>query len=128
MRNFSSLIILCLLFVGLTSCSINARIKKADKKYAIGEYYEAGEYIVKHIVEYLQKTKRCALTWLLCKPRANEFLIIRKQLMLIKMLYATTIPILLYIFITHRCCNIKASTKMRFSNTIFTCSTILMIM
>ena len=43
MRNFSSLIILCFLFVGLTSCSINARIKKADKKYAIGEYYEAGE-------------------------------------------------------------------------------------
>ena len=25
------------------SCSVNARIKKADKKYAIGEYYEAGE-------------------------------------------------------------------------------------
>ena len=24
-------------------CSVNARIKKADKKYAIGEYYEAGE-------------------------------------------------------------------------------------
>ena len=27
----------------LSSCSINARIKKADRKYAIGEYYEAGE-------------------------------------------------------------------------------------
>lgn len=27
----------------LSSCSVNARIKKADKKYAIGEYYEAGE-------------------------------------------------------------------------------------
>ena len=27
----------------LSSCGVNARIKKADKKYAIGEYYEAGE-------------------------------------------------------------------------------------
>ena len=27
----------------LGSCSINARIKKADKKYAIGEYYEASD-------------------------------------------------------------------------------------
>ena len=26
-----------------SSCGINARIKKADRKYAIGEYYEAGE-------------------------------------------------------------------------------------
>jgi len=29
--------------IGLSSCSVNARIKKADRKYAIGEYYEAGE-------------------------------------------------------------------------------------
>ena len=28
---------------GLSACSVNARIKKADRKYAIGEYYEAGE-------------------------------------------------------------------------------------
>ncbi len=27
----------------VTSCSVQARIKKADKKFAIGEYYEAGE-------------------------------------------------------------------------------------
>ncbi|MBR5854446.1 MAG: OmpA family protein [Paludibacteraceae bacterium] len=27
----------------ITGCSLNARIKKADCKYAIGEYYEAGE-------------------------------------------------------------------------------------
>ena len=25
------------------SCSINARIAKADKKFALGEYYKAGE-------------------------------------------------------------------------------------
>ena len=29
--------------VTFSSCSVNARIKKADKKYTIGEYYEAGE-------------------------------------------------------------------------------------
>ena len=27
----------------LTSCSINARIQKADKKFELGEYYTAGE-------------------------------------------------------------------------------------
>ncbi len=33
---------LCLA-VALMSCSINARIAKADKKFALGEYYKAGE-------------------------------------------------------------------------------------
>ena len=28
---------------GLSSCSLKARIKRADKKYAIGEYYDAAE-------------------------------------------------------------------------------------
>ena len=28
---------------GLSSCSIKARIKKADKKFSIGEYYDAAE-------------------------------------------------------------------------------------
>ena len=31
------------LFVGLSSCSINQRIKRADKKFAIGEYYVAAD-------------------------------------------------------------------------------------
>jgi peptidoglycan-associated lipoprotein len=31
------------LAVALMSCSINARIAKADKKFALGEYYKAGE-------------------------------------------------------------------------------------
>ena len=44
MYRFSTNIIVIILAVcTLTSCSVNARIKKADKKYAIGEYYEAGE-------------------------------------------------------------------------------------
>ena len=30
------------LAVALMSCSINARIAKADKKFALGEYYKAG--------------------------------------------------------------------------------------
>lgn len=38
--NILSLIILS---TSISSCSIHARIKKADRKYAIGEYYEAGE-------------------------------------------------------------------------------------
>lgn len=37
------IVLLLVLMIGTTSCSINARIKKADRKYAIGEYYEAGE-------------------------------------------------------------------------------------
>lgn len=32
-----------LLLVGLTSCGIKSRIKRADKKYEIGEYYDAAE-------------------------------------------------------------------------------------
>ena len=31
------------LLLMLTSCSINARIQKADKKFDLGEYYAAGE-------------------------------------------------------------------------------------
>ena len=34
---------LIILSTSISSCSIHARIKKADRKYAIGEYYEAGE-------------------------------------------------------------------------------------
>ena len=29
--------------VGFSSCSISARIKRADKRYNIGEYYQASE-------------------------------------------------------------------------------------
>ena len=35
--------LLLLVLISMVSCSINARVKKADRKYAIGEYYEAGE-------------------------------------------------------------------------------------
>ena len=42
-RTFINIIILTILIGSLSACSINARIKKADKKYAVGEYYEAGE-------------------------------------------------------------------------------------
>ncbi len=38
-RILAGLLILSL----LTSCSLNARISKADKKFALGEYYKAGE-------------------------------------------------------------------------------------
>ena len=30
-------------FITLSSCSIQQRIKRADKKFAIGEYYEAAD-------------------------------------------------------------------------------------
>lgn len=33
----------CFLTVGLSSCSLSARIKRADKRYSIGEYYQASE-------------------------------------------------------------------------------------
>ena len=42
-RLFLHILSLLILSVGISSCSISARIKKADRKYAIGEYYEAGE-------------------------------------------------------------------------------------
>lgn len=42
-RFSTNIIVIILAICTLTSCSVNARIKKADKKYAIGEYYEAGE-------------------------------------------------------------------------------------
>ena len=37
-----SILLISTLF-SMSSCSLSARIKKADRKYAIGEYYEAGE-------------------------------------------------------------------------------------
>lgn len=42
-RKFSIVIILALLVAGLSACSIKARVKKADKKFAIGEYYDAAD-------------------------------------------------------------------------------------
>lgn len=41
--NYSKYIVWILLLVGLSSCGIKARIKRADKKYAIGEYYDAAD-------------------------------------------------------------------------------------
>ena len=43
MRKIYYLVILFICAAALSSCSVSARIKKADKKFAIGEYYEAGE-------------------------------------------------------------------------------------
>ncbi len=42
-KKISIILLLTTIMVVLGSCSINARIKKADKKYAIGEYYEASD-------------------------------------------------------------------------------------
>ena len=45
MRYKDLLYIVCfgLLIAGMSSCSISARVKRADKKYAIGEYYLAAD-------------------------------------------------------------------------------------
>ena len=43
---FKSILIItcaCSLVIALSSCSISARIKRADKRYNIGEYYQAAE-------------------------------------------------------------------------------------
>ena len=39
---FKFSILFLLILVTLSSCSIQARINKADKKYELGEYYVAG--------------------------------------------------------------------------------------
>ncbi|MBR1922207.1 MAG: OmpA family protein [Paludibacteraceae bacterium] len=45
--NWTKTILICLSYVtllgGITSCSMQSRIRKADRKYAIGEYYEAAK-------------------------------------------------------------------------------------
>ena len=45
MRYRNLLYILCVsvVFAGFSSCSVSARVKRADKKYNIGEYYQAAE-------------------------------------------------------------------------------------
>ena len=51
-------IVLCMCFGCLMqSCSVAARLKKADKKYAIGEYYEAGDMYRKLYTKVPQKQK-----------------------------------------------------------------------
>ena len=42
-QNLLYLVFFCLFVVGITSCSISSQVKRADKKYAIGEYYQAAE-------------------------------------------------------------------------------------
>lgn len=42
-KQFFHILLLLIGVALLSSCSINQRIKKADKRYSIGEYYEAGE-------------------------------------------------------------------------------------
>lgn len=51
-RRYTYLLIVIAALLTLQSCGIQRRIKKADKRYAIGEYYEAGEAyrkIYKHL-------------------------------------------------------------------------------
>lgn len=43
MKTTRIILISCLVLVCMSSCSLSARIKRADKRFAIGEYYEAGE-------------------------------------------------------------------------------------
>lgn len=43
MRSIKALILLLLPTLLLAGCSISARVKKADKKFAIGEYYDAAD-------------------------------------------------------------------------------------
>ena len=42
-RNLLYIICLHILVVGMSSCSVSARVKRADKKYTIGEYYQAAD-------------------------------------------------------------------------------------
>ena len=42
-KNLLYLVYFCLFVIGTTSCSISSQVKRADKKYAIGEYYQAAE-------------------------------------------------------------------------------------
>ncbi|MBR0309444.1 MAG: OmpA family protein [Paludibacteraceae bacterium] len=42
-RTYIYFIALCGLMIALSGCSIQQRVKKADKKYAIGEYYDAAQ-------------------------------------------------------------------------------------
>ena len=42
-RNILFLCTLCIAGLSLSGCSIQQRVKRADKKFAIGEYYEAAD-------------------------------------------------------------------------------------
>ena len=42
-KNIQYILLVTCLAYAFTSCSISARIKRADKRYNIGEYYQAGE-------------------------------------------------------------------------------------
>ena len=42
-RNLLYIICLHILVIGMSSCSVSARVKRADKKYTIGEYYQAAD-------------------------------------------------------------------------------------
>ena len=43
MRNVFNILIISVLLLGLSACSLSKRIQKTDKRYAIGEYYAAAE-------------------------------------------------------------------------------------
>lgn len=43
MKSILQIVIIGFVLIGTTGCSLSARIKKADKRYEIGEYYAAGD-------------------------------------------------------------------------------------
>jgi peptidoglycan-associated lipoprotein len=43
MKSILQIVIIGFVMIGMTGCSLSARIKKADKRYEIGEYYAAGD-------------------------------------------------------------------------------------
>ena len=43
MKTTRVILLLGLILLCMNACSLSARIKRADKRFAIGEYYDAGE-------------------------------------------------------------------------------------
>ena len=75
-RSNVSILVYCLLSIVLclSSCSIQQRIKRADKKFAIGEYYTAGD-IYKQCYSRLsaKKDRDLKATWRIGKASVTGF-------------------------------------------------------
>lgn len=61
----SNILILVLITFTITSCGIEARLRKADKQYALGQYYTAGNLYksVYSRIPYKQKSKRAGIAF-----------------------------------------------------------------
>lgn len=57
MKHFSYIFLGLLVLLWLPSCGIKTKIKRADRKFAIGEYYEAGE-LYRQIYPRVDKTNK----------------------------------------------------------------------